>query len=124
TGGMAYEGLNNLGHSGRDVIIVLNDNGRSYAPTVSRLGESLSKLRANPTYRRQQARVERALGEVPLFGRMLERGLGGAKAALREMFEPPAFFEDLGVGYLGPLDGHDIPTLERAFTNATKMGGP
>lgn len=124
TGGMAYEGLNNLGHSGRDVIIVLNDNGRSYAPTISRLSESLSKLRANPTYRRQQARVERVVGEVPMVGSYLERTLDGAKAALRVMFEPPAFFEDLGVGYLGPLDGHDVAGLERALTNASKMGGP
>jgi 1-deoxy-D-xylulose-5-phosphate synthase len=124
TGGMAYEGLNNLGHSGRDVIIVLNDNGRSYAPTISRLSESLSKLRANPTYRRQQARVERVVGEVPMVGSYLERTLEGAKAALRVMFEPPAFFEDLGVGYLGPLDGHDVAGLERALTNASKMGGP
>jgi len=124
TGGMAYEGLNNLGHSGSDVIIVLNDNGRSYAPTVSRLGESLSRLRANPTYRRQQARVERMLSDVPRVGNYLDRAFVGAKAAVREMFEPPAFFEDLGVGYLGPLDGHDIAGLERAFINATKMGGP
>ncbi len=124
TGGMAYEGLNNLGHSGGDVIIVLNDNGRSYAPTVSRLSDSLSKLRANPTYRRQQARVERLVEEVPVVGPYLERTLDGAKAALRVMFEPPAFFEDLGVGYLGPLDGHDIEGLERALTNAVKMGGP
>src|SRR4051794_40019016 len=78
TGGMAYEGLNNLGHSGRDVIIVLNDNGRSYAPTVSRLSDSLSKLRANPTYRRQQARVERLVEEVPVVGPYLERTLDGA----------------------------------------------
>jgi len=124
TGGMAYEGLNNLGHSGRDVIIVLNDNGRSYAPTVSRLSESLSKLRANPTYRKGQARVERTLGDVPGIGRLLGRSMDGAKAAVRQMFEPPAFFEDLGVGYLGPLDGHDVMGLERALTNATKMGGP
>ena len=124
TGGLAYEGLNNLGHSERDVIIVLNDNGRSYAPTVSRLSESLSKLRANPTYRRQQARVEGAIAEVPMLGDYLERTVEGAKAALRAMFEPPAFFESLGVGYLGPLDGHDVAGLERAFTNATKMGGP
>jgi 1-deoxy-D-xylulose-5-phosphate synthase len=124
TGGMAYEGLNNLGHSGRDVIVVLNDNGRSYAPTVSRLSESLSKLRANPTYRRSQARVERALGEVPMVGSYLERTFDGAKAALRVMFEPPAFFEDLGVGYLGPLDGHDIAGMETALQNAAHMGGP
>src|SRR6478752_2144195 len=124
TGGMAYEGLNNLGHSGRDVIVILNDNGRSYAPTVSRLSESLSKLRANPTYRRGQARIEDAISGVPKVGAYLERTFDGAKAALRVMFEPPAFFEDLGVGYLGPLDGHDIEGLERALTNASKMGGP
>lgn len=124
TGGMAYEGLNNLGHSGRNVIIVLNDNGRSYAPTVSRLGESLSRLRANPVYRRQQARVERVLGDLPMVGGYIEKGVGGAKAAVREMFEPPAFFEDLGVTYLGPFDGHDIAGLEKAFANAAEIEGP
>ena len=124
TGGMAFEGLNNLGHSGRNVIIVLNDNGRSYAPTVSRLGESLSRLRSNPTYRRQQARLERVIGEVPKVGGYLERGVVGAKAAVREMLEPPAFFENLGVKYLGPFDGHDVLGLEKALTNASEIDGP
>src|SRR6185369_5883199 len=59
TGGMAFEGLNNLGHSGRDCIVILNDNGRSYAPTVSKLGESLVKIRNNPVYMRRQARLEK-----------------------------------------------------------------
>ena len=63
--GMAFEGLNNLGHSGKKAIIILNDNGRSYAPTVSRLGESLARLRVNPTYLRQQARIERLLRDMP-----------------------------------------------------------
>ena len=62
---MAFEGLNNLGHSGKKAIIILNDNGRSYAPTVSRLGESLARLRVNPTYLRQQARIERLLRDMP-----------------------------------------------------------
>ena len=92
TGGMAYEGLNNLGHSGRKAIIVLNDNGRSYAPTASRLGESLSRFRASSTYLRNRERLERLIQDVPLVGNYLERGVGGAKAALREMFEPPVFF--------------------------------
>ena len=108
TGGMAYEGLNNLGHSGRKAIIILNDNGRSYAPTVSRLGESLSRFRASSTYLRNRARIEKLIQDVPLVGGYLERGVDGAKAAIREMFEPPAFFEQLGVHYLGPYDGHDI----------------
>ena len=123
TGGMAYEGLNNLGHSGRKAIIILNDNGRSYAPTASSLGESLSRLRSSSAYRRQSARVERLLAELPL-GNYLERGVDGAKAAIREMFEPPAFFEQLGVKYLGPYDGHDLKSLEEAFRAAKEVDGP
>ncbi len=123
TGGMAYEGLNNLGHSGRKAIIILNDNGRSYAPTASSLSESLSKLRSSSAYRRQSARVERIIAEMPL-GNYLEKGVDGAKAAIREMFEPPAFFEQLGVKYLGPYDGHDLHTLEEAFRNASEVDGP
>src|SRR5580765_7922770 len=63
TGGMAFEGLNNLGHSGRDCIIILNDNGRSYAPTVSKLGDSLARLRVNPTYLRRRARVDKLIAD-------------------------------------------------------------
>jgi 1-deoxy-D-xylulose-5-phosphate synthase len=121
TGGMAFEGLNNFGHSGRRAIIILNDNGRSYAPTISRLGESLARLRVNPTYLRQQARLERVLGEVPLLGDRLERGLDATKAAVRELWEPPAFFEQLGVRYTGPFDGHDIEGVERALRNAAEI---
>jgi 1-deoxy-D-xylulose-5-phosphate synthase len=124
TGGMAFEGLNNLGHSGRDCIIVLNDNGRSYAPTVSRLGESLARIRNNPVYMRRQARIERILQEVPMLGDRLERALEASKAAVREMWEPTVFFETLGVRYTGPFDGHDIPTLEEALRNASRIGGP
>ena len=124
TGGMAYEGLNNLGHSGRDCIIVLNDNGRSYAPTVSRLGEGLARIRNNPVYMRRQARIEKMLKEVPAFGDRLERGLEATKAAIREMWEPTAFFETLGVRYTGPYDGHDVAALEEAFRNAAQIGGP
>jgi 1-deoxy-D-xylulose-5-phosphate synthase len=124
TGGMAFEGLNNIGHSGRDCVIILNDNGRSYAPTVSKLGETLVKIRANPTYMRRQARLEKMLQEVPVVGPQLERGLDATKAALREMWEPPAFFETLGVRYTGPFDGHDIAAVEEALRNAAQMGGP
>jgi 1-deoxy-D-xylulose-5-phosphate synthase len=124
TGGMAFEGLNNLGHSGSDCIIVLNDNGRSYAPTVSKLGETLVKIRANATYMRRQARLEKVLQEFPVLGPQLERGLEATKAALREMWEPPAFFETLGVRYTGPFDGHDIAAVEEALRNAIEIDGP
>ena len=125
TGGMAFEGLNNLGHSGRDCIIILNDNGRSYAPTVSRLGESLVKIRNNPVYMRRQAKLEKLLADLPVVGNIAKTGLDATKAAIREAFEPTAFFEALGVRYSGPFDGHDIPLLEEALRNAAAMpGGP
>ena len=121
---MAFEGLNNLGHSDSRAVIILNDNGRSYAPTVSKLSESLGRLRLNPSYVRNRARLDKLLHEVPLVGEQLERGVGVRLAALREMFEPPAFFEMLGVRYTGPFDGHDIAGLERALRNAAEYDGP
>jgi 1-deoxy-D-xylulose-5-phosphate synthase len=124
TGGMAFEGLNNLGHSDSRAVIILNDNGRSYAPTVSKLGESLGRLRLNPSYVRNRARIDRLLHEVPVVGEHLERGMDGALAAVREIFEPPAFFEMLGVRYTGPFDGHDIAGLESALRNASEFDGP
>ena len=124
TGGMAFEGLNNLGHSGRKVIVILNDNGRSYAPTVSKLGESLTRLRLNPSYIKQRERLDRMIHEIPLVGDRIERALEGAAAAIREMFEPPAFFENLGVRYTGPIDGHDIEGVESALRNAKEFDGP
>jgi 1-deoxy-D-xylulose-5-phosphate synthase len=124
TGGMAFEGLNNLGHSGRDVTVVLNDNGRSYAPTVSKLSESLMSIRANPIYMRRQRKLEEIAGSTPLVGDVLERGISATKAAIRDMWEPSAFFEDLGLRYLGPYDGHDITTIEGALLNAKEFEGP
>jgi 1-deoxy-D-xylulose-5-phosphate synthase len=124
TGGMAFEGLNNLGHGGRDVTIVLNDNGRSYAPTVSKLSESLMSIRANPTYMRRQRKLEEVAGNTPIVGGVLERGISATKAAIRDMWEPPAFFEDLGLRYLGPYDGHDVETIEDALRNAKEFRGP
>ena len=123
TGGMAYEGLNNLGNAGTKCIVILNDNGRSYAPTASKLGGSLTRLRADPRWVRNRMRLERLLSSLPM-GERLHRGIESAEAAMREMWEPPAFFEQLGVRYIGPLDGHDIEGLESALRGATAWDGP
>jgi 1-deoxy-D-xylulose-5-phosphate synthase len=124
TGGMAYEALNNLGHSGRRVLIVLNDNGRSYAPTVGLLAAGAAWIRLNPSYVKNRQRVQRALRGVPLVGEHLERGMEGVRAAFREYVHPDGFFEALGVRYVGPVDGHDIPTLERLLAQAAEYDGP
>ncbi len=124
TGGMAFEGLNNLGHSGRNVTIILNDNGRSYAPTISLLSESLVKIRSNPVYMRRQHRLERVAAKAPYIGKLSELGINVSKAAIREAFEPKTFFEHLGARYMGPFDGHDIAELETAIVNAAEFEGP
>ena len=124
TGGMAYEALNNLGHSGRRVVIVLNDNGRSYAPTVSHLSESLTRLRLNPSYVQARNRVKQFLRDVPAIGGLAYTSAQGLTAALREVIEPHVFFESLGVRYTGPLDGHDIEVMEQALRHAAEWDGP
>ncbi|MDG1845594.1 MAG: 1-deoxy-D-xylulose-5-phosphate synthase [Acidimicrobiales bacterium] len=124
TGGMAFEGLNNLGHAGSNVIIVLNDNGRSYAPTISRLSDSLKRLRNNPRYLEQQEKLENRVKNILPFGESVEKAIDAAKAAVREIWDPTSFFENLGLRYNGPFDGHNIETLERAFRNAAAFEGP
>jgi len=124
TGGMAYEALNNLGHSGKRVVIVLNDNGRSYAPTVSGLSVSLTHLRLNPTYVQARQRLRQLLREIPGVGDMAYSGVHGLASALREVVTPHTFFEALGIRYAGPIDGHDITEVEQALANASEWDGP
>jgi 1-deoxy-D-xylulose-5-phosphate synthase len=124
TGGMAYEGLNNLGHSGSRVIVILNDNGRSYAPTASRLSESLSRIRLHPGVSSARRRMEAVVKDLPRVGSLAYTSLQGFYSAIREVIEPPVFFETLGVRYVGPLDGHDIAGMEQAFRQAAAFDGP
>jgi 1-deoxy-D-xylulose-5-phosphate synthase len=124
TGGMAYEALNNLGHSGKPVVIVLNDNGRSYAPTVSRLSLSLTHLRLNPAYIQARQRIRHLIRELPGVGDLAYSGVHGLTSALREVVTPHTFFEALGIRYAGPIDGHDIAGVELALGNASEWPGP
>ena len=125
TGGMAYEALNNLGHSQSRVLIVLNDNGRSYAPTVGRLASGLTRLRLSPTYVKRRDWFQRAVRGVPKIGEYLDRGVDGVRAAAREVVVSPAgFFEDLGIRYVGPVDGHDLARMERILALAAEHDGP
>ena len=145
TGGMAYEAINNIGHGDKPVIIVLNDNGRSYAPTVSmlsasaqgrdeqanhpsvtdrvtdKLSHALTDIRTNPVYVRRQRRLEEFLGHLPVGGHQAESAMDAFKAGVREFLQPPSFFEALGVRYVGPFDGHNIEEMEHAFRNAIEL---
>jgi 1-deoxy-D-xylulose-5-phosphate synthase len=123
TGGMAYEALNNLGHSNTRVVIVLNDNGRSYAPTISKLSESLTSLRLNRTYLTVRERMGRLVRRMPM-GNAAYTGIDGLSSVVREMVTPHTFFENLGVRYVGPIDGHDIKALEKVLKAAAEWDGP
>ena len=124
TGGMAYEALNNLGHHGVPVIIVLNDNGRSYAETVSRLSQRVADLRTDPRYRSWRGRMDRWLDRRPLAGRVADAGFGAIKTVVSEAPALQSFVEALGVRYVGPYDGHDVEGLEVALHNAARADGP
>jgi 1-deoxy-D-xylulose-5-phosphate synthase len=124
TGGMAYEALNNLGHAGQRVVIVLNDNGHSYAPTITRLSEGLTALRLNQTYVSTRERLRGSLMRTPALGRLAYLGYRGVSTVVREMVTPHTFFENLGVRYIGPIDGHNIATLESTLARAAEWDGP
>ena len=124
TGGMAYEALNNLGHSNQRVVVVLNDNGRSYAPTISRLSESLTSLRLNRTYVQLRERIRGTVPKIPAVGQAAYLGMHGFTSVMREMVTPHTFFETLGVRYVGPIDGHNIESMETALRSAALWDGP
>jgi len=125
TGGMCWEALNNIaGASNRPVIIVVNDNGRSYAPTVGGLADHLASLRLAPVYEQVLDVVRTVLGRTPLVGAPLFEALHGIKRGLKDVMQPQVLFEDLGLKYVGPVDGHDEAAVESALRRARDFGGP
>ena len=125
TGGMAWEALDNIADSSdRHLVIVVNDNGRSYAPTIGGLAHHLDALRTNPGYERVLSGVKRTLLSQGAPGRAAFDALHGLKRGLKDVLVPSAFFEDLGVKYTGPVDGHDITAIEFALTRAREYAEP
>ncbi|MEW1549784.1 1-deoxy-D-xylulose-5-phosphate synthase [Streptomyces tsukubensis] len=125
TGGMAWEALNNIAAAkDRPLVIVVNDNERSYAPTIGGLANHLATLRTTDGYERFLARGKDLLGRTPVVGKPLYETLHGAKKGLKDFIAPQGMFEDLGLKYVGPIDGHDLEALESALARAKRFNGP
>ncbi|BBJ40346.1 1-deoxy-D-xylulose-5-phosphate synthase [Streptomyces antimycoticus] len=125
TGGMAWEALNNIAAAkNRPLVIVVNDNERSYGPTIGGLANHLATLRTTDGYERFLARGKDLLERTPVVGRPLYETLHGAKKGLKDFITPQGMFEDLGLKYVGPINGHDIEALESALQRAKRFGGP
>ena len=125
TGGMSWEALNNLSpESDRNLVIVVNDNERSYSPTIGGLATYLTTLRASKEYERILGRGKRMLHNTPVVGKYIYGTLHGLKKGIKDMVAPQGMFEDLGFKYLGPIDGHDIATMEKTLHMAKEFGAP
>jgi 1-deoxy-D-xylulose-5-phosphate synthase len=121
---MCWEALNNIAGARNPLVIVVNDNGRSYAPTTGGLADHLAALRLNPGYEKVLDLVKDALGATPLVGRPMYEVLHAVKKGVKDAVAPQAMFEDLGIKYVGPVDGHDVAAVESALRRAKGFGGP
>ncbi|WP_329158919.1 1-deoxy-D-xylulose-5-phosphate synthase [Streptomyces sp. NBC_01717] len=125
TGGMAWEALNNIAAArDRPLIIVVNDNERSYGPTIGGLADHLATLRTTDGYERFLSWGKDVLQRTPVVGQPLYESLHGAKKGFKDAFAPQGMFEDLGLKYVGPVDGHDIAAVESALSRAKRFHGP
>jgi 1-deoxy-D-xylulose-5-phosphate synthase len=125
TGGMAWEALNNIAVA-RDsrLVIVVNDNGRSYQPTIGGLASHLSTIRVNQRYEQVLDLIKTTVTSTPIVGNPLFGALHGAKKGLKDFLQPQVLFEDLGIKYIGPVDGHDEAMVEHALRQAAEYGRP
>jgi len=125
TGGMAWEALNNIAVANRSrLVIVVNDNGRSYTPTVGGLTTALTTLRTSPRYEQVLDLIKRRLNAVPGVGPAAYDALHAMKKGVKDAVAPQGLFEDLGLKYVGPVDGHDRSAVEHALAQAKKFNGP
>ncbi|MFD0485421.1 1-deoxy-D-xylulose-5-phosphate synthase [Kineococcus sp. GCM10028916] len=124
TGGMAWEALNNIATSRRPVVVVVNDNGRSYAPTIGGMASHLATLRTTREYEKLMDWGKQSLRRGGTPGRLAYETLHGVKKGIKDIVAPQGLFEDLGLKYVGPVDGHDTEAVEHALRRARSFGGP
>ncbi|MGH3226974.1 MAG: 1-deoxy-D-xylulose-5-phosphate synthase [Streptosporangiaceae bacterium] len=125
TGGMAWEALNNIA-AAKDsrLVMIVNDNGWSYQPTIGGLAEHLAAIRVNPRYEHVLDYIKTSLSRAPLVGAPIYGTLHGIKKGIKDVLQPQVMFEDLGIKYVGPIDGHDERLVESALRHARDFGGP
>ncbi len=124
-GGMAWEALNNIAAApDRRIVIVVNDNGRSYTPTTGGLAQHLASVRMSPRYEHVLEYIKTTLSRTPLVGPPIYETLHGIKKGIKDVLQPQVLFEDLGLKYVGPIDGHDEPAVEQALRRAREFGAP
>jgi 1-deoxy-D-xylulose-5-phosphate synthase len=124
TGGMCWEALNNIAGSNRPVVIVVNDNGRSYAPTIGGFADHLAGLRLQPGYEKFLERGRETVRGVPVVGEIVYQGMHSVKAGIKDALAPQVMFTDLGLKYVGPIDGHDEHAVENALRSARGFNAP
>ena len=124
TGGQAYEALNHAGHSGTNMIVILNDNEMSIAKNVGAMSEYLSKMRTEPKYTKVKQDVDFLLRRIPAIGESVAKTVERVKDSLRYLLVPGMLFEELGFNYIGPIDGHNIELLTEVLEKAKRMQGP
>ncbi|MDX6278469.1 MAG: 1-deoxy-D-xylulose-5-phosphate synthase, partial [Nocardioidaceae bacterium] len=125
TGGMAWEALNNIAaDNDRRLVVVVNDNGRSYRPTVGGLANRLTEIRTNPRYEPALGAIKERLNRSRRVGPAAYEALHAIKKGVKDALAPQGMFEDLGLKYVGPVDGHDRKAVERALASAKNFGGP
>ncbi|MEI7914005.1 MAG: 1-deoxy-D-xylulose-5-phosphate synthase [Mycobacteriaceae bacterium] len=124
TGGMCWEALNNIAAARRPIVIVVNDNGRSYAPTIGGLADHLAGLRLQPGYERVLERGRQVVRGMPVIGEVCYQAMHSIKAGIKDAVSPQAMFTDLGLKYVGPIDGHDEHAVENALRHARGFNAP
>ena len=120
TSGLAYEGMNNAGHSDRDIIVVLNDNEMSIAPNVGAMSKYLTQVQRNPIYNRVRSKI----GELIEKNHALDTLVRKWEESVKSFLTPGVLFEELGFRYFGPIDGHDLPQLLETLGAVRALGGP
>lgn len=124
TGGLAFEGLNNAGRSGCNIIVILNYNEMSISKNIGGIAAYLSELRTQDTYRRIKSGAKKVIGSIPLVGKGIKNVISVSKDSLKERLLHSTIFEDFGFEFIGPVDGHNLEKLEAALRSAKELGGP